>query len=247
MPTLGTALGAGCCVGFVCKIHTTKNYCCSNIFRAFCRDIFIYFFYVSRGLNNVVVSFYFSSEREHKQQQEKMYGGAGYRPLSKIVFEKHDKDGSGSIDANELKGACYDMGHFLSEEEIAAALHKLDTNGDGVICYNEFREWWKTEDRFEKLQLDEGVQTLIQNCVTYFRYFDKDNSGHICSEEFRSLHKDLIKNGYGSHLKDEDEDLKALDKNGDGNVDFNEYISWLVSIGTIALPAEEQQESFKYA
>mmetsp|Transcript_3877 Transcript_3877/g.5942 ORF Transcript_3877/g.5942 Transcript_3877/m.5942 type:complete len:176 (-) Transcript_3877:52-579(-) len=172
--------------------------------------------------------------------------GPGYQPLSKVVFHKYDKDQSNSIDAKELKSACYDMGHYLSDEEIAAAVHKLDSDGNGTIDYEEFKTWWKGNGRFEKLVLDDAVQTSIKNCVAYFRYFDKDNSGDISADEFRDLHKDLVKNGYGAHLSDEESDLTTLDKDGDGQIDFNEYISWLVKIGTIKLPEEEHQEKFSY-
>ena len=34
----------------------------------------------------------------------------------------------------------FSMGYFLSEEQLALALHKLDTNNDGVISFEEFQQ-----------------------------------------------------------------------------------------------------------
>lgn len=32
-----------------------------------------------------------------------LYGGGGQQPLSKIIFNKHDTDKSGSLDVNEFQ------------------------------------------------------------------------------------------------------------------------------------------------
>lgn len=43
-------------------------------------------------------------------------------PLSKILFNKHDKDKSGSITRNEFKDLCYEMGHYLNDTELDHAI-----------------------------------------------------------------------------------------------------------------------------
>ncbi len=48
-------------------------------------------------------------------------------PLSKRVFEKYDKDKSGTINAKEFQSMCYDMGHYLSPPELVIALKRIDT------------------------------------------------------------------------------------------------------------------------
>ena len=64
-------------------------------------------------------------------------------PLSRLVFEKYDKDGSMSIDGNEFAEMCYDMGNYLSPEQLTNALLQIDSNGNGDIDYEEFVVWWK--------------------------------------------------------------------------------------------------------
>ena len=65
------------------------------------------------------------------------------KPMSQVIFQKHDKDGSGSIDASEFADMCYDMGHYLSPEQVEQALLAMDSNGNGEIEYEEFLQWWR--------------------------------------------------------------------------------------------------------
>ena len=61
-----------------------------------------------------------------------MIGGAR-KPMHEIVFGKYDTDGGGSVSVDEFRSMVYDMGHSLSEEELAIAVSQLDSNGDGSI------------------------------------------------------------------------------------------------------------------
>ncbi len=56
----------------------------------------------------------------------------------KIAFNKFDKDGSGSIDKQELADLSKELGSELTEEQLQNALKDLDLNGDGVIDIDEF-------------------------------------------------------------------------------------------------------------
>ena len=58
-------------------------------------------------------------------------------------------------------------------------------------------------------------------------------SGDIDREEFKPVYKSLIKAGY--KLGELDQAIATLDESGDGKVSLNEYISWLVRIGSLPL------------
>eukprot|EP01137_Pigoraptor_chileana_P010757 Opistho-2@60759 len=161
-----------------------------------------------------------------------MYAGSGGLPLSRILFNKYDADKSGSITAKELKQLCYDKGHFLTDSELSLAISTIDVSGNGTISYDEFQKWWQDSNRFAKLKLSEADEAQLQSAAAYFKYFDKDHSGSIDSKsEFPALYADLVKNGFA--LPALDKCIAALDGNGDGSVSFNEYVDWLVRIGSI--------------
>jgi len=54
------------------------------------------------------------------------------------VFRLFDRDGNGFITAAELAGSMAKMGHPLTYKELAEMMKEADTNGDGVISFNEF-------------------------------------------------------------------------------------------------------------
>jgi len=56
------------------------------------------------------------------------------------VFNKFDKDGSGALDKSELSSAFAEAGRPASDELIAKTFKALDTNNDGVISLEEFKQ-----------------------------------------------------------------------------------------------------------
>ncbi|KAH7516617.1 probable calcium-binding protein CML16 [Ziziphus jujuba] len=54
------------------------------------------------------------------------------------VFRSFDRDGNGYITAAELAGSMSKMGHPLTYRELSDMMQEADTNGDGVISFNEF-------------------------------------------------------------------------------------------------------------
>jgi Ca2+-binding EF-hand superfamily protein len=54
------------------------------------------------------------------------------------AFATFDKDGSGTIDAEELYLCLKAMGHHPGPLELEELLAQMDTNGDGVISFEEF-------------------------------------------------------------------------------------------------------------
>lgn len=108
------------------------------------------------------------------------------------------------------------MGHNLSDVELELAMKVLDRNGGGRIEYDEFLKWWRTENKFGKLQLNDEQLQALKTASEYFQYFDKDRSGSVDREEFKKLHADLVKNKFTT--KSLDLCLQDLDSNNDGKV-----------------------------
>lgn len=54
------------------------------------------------------------------------------------VFRSFDRDSNGYITAVELAGAMAKMGQPLTYRELTEMIREADSNGDGVISFNEF-------------------------------------------------------------------------------------------------------------
>ena len=48
-----------------------------------------------------------------------------------------DSDGNGFINASELRQVMMNLGEKLSEEEVEMMIKEADTNGDGLVNYDE--------------------------------------------------------------------------------------------------------------
>ncbi|KCV70930.1 hypothetical protein H696_01876 [Fonticula alba] len=155
-------------------------------------------------------------------------------PLSKRVFHRYDADGSNSIDKFEFQQMALSMGHFMTQTQTDLTFRSIDTSGDGQISYDEFLVWWRQSDRFDQFEkMSPEDEDILKNCVDFFLYFDKDRSGVLSREEFRNLHNTLIERKFYNLTFDKA--FAELDQDNSGTVEFNEYISWLVKIGSIRL------------
>ncbi|KAH7316388.1 hypothetical protein B0J17DRAFT_687221 [Rhizoctonia solani] len=54
------------------------------------------------------------------------------------VFERFDRDGSGTIERAELGRAVALLGDKLTDQELAMIMHEVDTDGDGRVSFEEF-------------------------------------------------------------------------------------------------------------
>jgi hypothetical protein len=60
----------------------------------------------------------------------------------KTIFESFDKDNSGFIDKDELKGVAAGLGLDMGNLEADNMIRDLDLNKDGMISPDEFNLWW---------------------------------------------------------------------------------------------------------
>ena len=156
--------------------------------------------------------------------------GGAPKELSRVMFDKYDKDGSGTIDAAEFKFLVYDLGYYLGDTELKTGLEQIDSNGNGSIEYDEFKRWWTSSDRMEKLKLSDEQLASRQKAVEIFQAYDKERKGVIETKNFQAFHYRLKESGLTT-LGPADA-LRDLDSNGDGTIQFNEYMEWITRIGT---------------
>ena len=77
-----------------------------------------------------------------------------------MTFEKYDSDSSGFLDINEFSYALKKMASNISNDDIKAILHLIDTSGDMQIEFDEFVEF-----------LESGHPKLMRFYVFYINGF----------------------------------------------------------------------------
>ena len=62
-------------------------------------------------------------------------------------FAMADADDDGTVDTSEFRRVAARLAPGVTQEEAEAAVRVLDTNGDGVVDFAEFVEWWVSKER----------------------------------------------------------------------------------------------------
>jgi len=141
----------------------------------------------------------------------------------------------------------------LSEEEInelAEQFTKLDVNGDGVLTFEEMENGLRGVDgksRDEILKVIDTIDTDRNGTINYtefvaaameknvylrqdrlidtFKLLDKDGNGKITAEELKEVlgNDPSFKHGIEYY----EEMIKEADQNGDGTIDYSEFLDMM--------------------
>eukprot|EP01027_Heterolobosea_sp_BB2_P008623 GEZU01012796.1.p1 GENE.GEZU01012796.1~~GEZU01012796.1.p1 ORF type:complete len:200 (-),score=46.76 GEZU01012796.1:163-681(-) len=128
------------------------------------------------------------------------------------AFDLFDTDGSGTIDAKELKVAMRALGFEPKKEEIKKMIADIDKDGSGTIDFNEFLELM-TAKMSEKDSREEILKA--------FRLFDYDETGKISFANLKRVATEL-----GENMTDEElqEMIDEADRDGDGEISEEEFL-----------------------
>ncbi|CAA7013517.1 unnamed protein product [Microthlaspi erraticum] len=148
-----------------------------------------------------------SSQRQHDNNGEDKN-----RDLE-AVFAYMDANRDGRISPVELKKSFETLGEQLSDEEAEAAVRLSDTDGDGMLDFQEFSQLIKGDEKFteeeKKVELKEAFRMYIdegEECITP-----------------RSLKMMLKKLGESRTTDDCKVMIQAFDLNADGVLSFDEF------------------------
>jgi len=131
------------------------------------------------------------------------------------TFQALDENGDGLLTAAELKEGLEKSGLQELPPDLQEIMEGLDADGSGVIDYTEFLA--ATLDK--KTYMEEAA---LWNA---FRIFDRDGNGSISKEELSQVLADGdVKNKFA---KDIEALMKDVDGNGDGEIDFEEFVQMM--------------------
>merc|ERR1712100_702888 len=127
------------------------------------------------------------------------------------AFDLFDTDGSGTIDAKELKVAMRALGLDAKKDEIRRMINDIDKDGSGTIDFNEF---------LNMMTARMGDRDSREEIIKVFRLFDDDEAGKI-SFNLKRVAKEL-----GERRTDEElqEMIDEADRDGDGEVNEEEFL-----------------------
>mmetsp|Transcript_69133 Transcript_69133/g.108216 ORF Transcript_69133/g.108216 Transcript_69133/m.108216 type:complete len:174 (+) Transcript_69133:66-587(+) len=137
----------------------------------------------------------------------------------KEAFDLFDQDGTGTIEAKELKVALRALGFEPKKEELKKLVSDLDKSGqasgqqrqEGYLDFNEFLEIMtaKMSEKDSKEQIQKAFQLF------------KGPSGKISFDDLKMVAKEL-----GETMSDEElmEMIKEADKDDDGEVSEEEFM-----------------------
>ncbi|XP_016949598.1 calcium-binding protein 4 isoform X1 [Drosophila biarmipes] len=136
------------------------------------------------------------------------------------AFRLFDKDGDGCITKEELGTVMRSLGQFARVEELQEMLQEIDVDGDGNVSFEEFVDILSNMTYEDKsgLSIADQEERELRDA---FRVFDKHNRGYITASDLRAVLQCL-----GEDLDEEDiEDMiKEVDVDGDGRIDFYEFV-----------------------
>ncbi|KAJ8322151.1 hypothetical protein KUTeg_000622 [Tegillarca granosa] len=171
------------------------------------------------------------------------------------AFKKFDKDGSGHIDAGELKHVLRNYGEDkLTEDEVREFFVDFDTNDDGKINIDVINKSFGEIDqngdrRFNVYELKRAAQSLGCNPTTddvkaMMKNADVNDDTYVTYEEYKEMMRQHIMT-----LAYEREVLmrafQTFDKDGNGYIDKAELKHVLQTRGDDKLTEEETEELFQ--
>ena len=122
-----------------------------------------------------------------------------------------DTDGSGTIDAKELKVAMRALGFEPNKDEIKKMIADIDKDGNGTIDFEEFPAMMTAKM---------GERDSREEIMKAFRLFDDDETGKISFKNLKRVAKELGENMTDDELQ---EMIDEADRDGDNEVNEEEF------------------------
>ena len=135
------------------------------------------------------------------------------------AFTLFDKDHDGKLSMKEVDDVLRFLGKNPSDYEIDFVLKDLDMYGNGTLTFPQFLKLLSQNYNETKFNVEE--------MKAVFRIFDKDGDGFITADEIQ-----LEMSNHGDVFTDQQiqQMMKGADSNGDGKIDYEEFVKLMESI-----------------
>ncbi|KAM8723528.1 calcium-binding protein 5b [Acanthopagrus latus] len=133
------------------------------------------------------------------------------------AFVEFDKDKDGFISCKDLGNLMRTMGYMPTEMELIQLSQNINMNLGGRVDFEDFVELMTP-----KLLAETAGMIGLKELKEAFREFDIDGDGSITSDELRNAMIKLL--GEQTSQNEIEAVVKEADNNGDGTVDFEEFV-----------------------
>ena len=130
----------------------------------------------------------------------------------KEAFELFDTEGTGAIDAKELKVAMRALGFEPKKEEVRRIIQDLDKNGEGVIKYEDFLEIMT-----QKVQERDPIEEIKKA----FNLIIEEGHDKITLNSLQKVARELGENMTKEELQ---EMIDEADRDGDGEIGEDDFV-----------------------
>ncbi|XP_004079703.1 calcium-binding protein 2-like [Oryzias latipes] len=136
------------------------------------------------------------------------------------AFKEFDYDQDGYLNYKDVAECMRTMGYMPTEMELLEIVQQIKMRMGGLMDFDDFIELMAPR------MMGETTDMLgLKEVQSAFSQFDQDGDGKINQDEMKEALKTLL----GEKLKkgEQEEILKELDVNADGNIDFEEFVMML--------------------
>jgi calmodulin len=178
-------------------------------------------------------------ERKAKQQEEvnkfKATLNAEQVSMYRKHFEMFDLNGDGVISARELRKVSRQMGYRLQDSQIEAIIKENDLDANGCLSFDEFL--LSMAANLKVLSDDEHRRADVRR---KFAEFDKDGNGIVTVGEAH----EILQRELGFTSSQSAELVARYDINGDGQLDYEEFVHFYAKVKAKIDKIREMFEEF---
>jgi len=135
----------------------------------------------------------------------------------KRAFKVFDENDDGRISKEELKKVLKEAKVDASDEQMEQFMKKVDTDGNGSLDFSEFCEMMK-EIMLESLEKTKQMREI-------FDAIDTNGDKKIQDTELQKALSQIV--GDEVELEEAQLVIKAVDKDDDGHINFEEFVTML--------------------